>query len=242
MEAATPLPFSQVRVLGDTLVVDGLRVDDPCAVRLAREHDDPAALVRDAIEIGARVLDREQTAAHADFVKAEFERAARELDTEFVERARRVAERLDQKVDEVFGPEHGHVTQALAKHFGDDSSVAVQNRVKALLGEVGVQMREDLRRQFSSDSESNPLAGFQRASLAVIKQSSDQQAEHLRAMTEKLEGLKVELAQLKAEKERLADVAAVEEKGTAKGRTYEEAVFDAIDAIAARVARRATSS
>jgi hypothetical protein len=232
MEAATPLPFSQVRVLGDTLVVDGLRVDDPCAVRLAREHDDPATLVRDAIEIGARVLDREQTAAHADFVKAEFERAARELDAEFVERARRVAERLDQKVDEVFGPEHGHVTQALAKHFGDDSSVAVQNRVKALLSEVGVQMREDLRRQFSSDSESNPLAGFQRASLAVIKQTSDQQAEHLRAMTEKLEGLKVELAQLKADKERLADVAAAEEKGTAKGRTYEEAVFDAIDAIA----------
>jgi hypothetical protein len=232
MEAATPLPFSQVRVLGDTLVVDGLRVDDPCAVRLAREHDDPAALVRDAIEIGARVLDREQTAAHADFVKAEFERAARELDTEFVERARRVAERLDQKVDEVFGPEHGHVTQALAKHFGDDSSVAVQNRVKALLSEVGVQMREDLRKQFSSDSESNPLAGFQRASLAVIKQTSDQQAQHLRAMTEKLEGLKVELAQLKADKDRLADVAAAEEKGTAKGRTYEEAVFDAIDAIA----------
>ena len=41
----------------------------------------------EAIEIGARVLDREQTGANAEFVKAEFEKTARELDTAFVERA-----------------------------------------------------------------------------------------------------------------------------------------------------------
>jgi len=33
MEAATPLPFSQVRVMGDTLRVDGLVVRDETAVR-----------------------------------------------------------------------------------------------------------------------------------------------------------------------------------------------------------------
>ncbi len=69
MEAATPLPFSQVRVVGDTLRVDGLVVTDECAVRLAAESDDPSGLVRDAIAIGARVLDREQTGANAEFVK-----------------------------------------------------------------------------------------------------------------------------------------------------------------------------
>ena len=42
MEAATPLPLTQVRFFGDRLVVDGLLVDDECAVRLAKEHDDPA--------------------------------------------------------------------------------------------------------------------------------------------------------------------------------------------------------
>jgi hypothetical protein len=74
------------------------------------------------------VLDREQTVQHTDFVKAEFERQARQLDADFVERARRVAERLDQKVDEAFGPEHGHVTKALARHFGDESSAACSTR------------------------------------------------------------------------------------------------------------------
>ena len=236
MEAAT-LPFGpQVRVAGDRLRVDGLVVDDPTAVRLAREREeagaDAAKLVLDAIAVGARVLDREQTSAHADFVKAEFERAARELDTAFVDRARAVAERLDARIDEVFGPEDGHVTKALARHFGDESSVAVQNRVRALLAEVGVQMREDLRRQFSSDAEHNPLAGFQRASLHVIKQSSDQQAAHLRAMGEKLEAMKLELAGLRAEKDRLEDVAAEARRGTAKGRTYEELVAEAVDALA----------
>ena len=58
MEAATPLPFApQVRVIGDRLRIDGLVVDDECAVRLARERekagDDATKLVLDAIGIGA---------------------------------------------------------------------------------------------------------------------------------------------------------------------------------------------
>jgi methyl-accepting chemotaxis protein len=234
MEAATPLPFAQVRVVGGRLYVDGLVVDDECSVRLAGEAEDPAALVTDAIEIGARVLDREQTGANAEFVKAEFERAARDLDKEFVDRARAVAERLDAKVDEVFGDERGHVTQLLARHLGDESSVAVQNRVKALLAEAQVQLREDLRKQFSSqDAAANPIAGFQQATLGMMKQHSQIQADQLRLMTEQMQAMELRIAELKAEKEKLTEVAAVAEKGTAKGRTYEQAVHDAIDRIAA---------
>jgi hypothetical protein len=232
VEAATPLPFAQVRVRNGRLAIDNLVVEDETAARLAEEHAEPARFVVDAIGIGARVLDREQTAANADFVKAEFERAARELDAEFVERARRVAERLDEKVDEVFGPEHGHVTQALARHFGDESSVAVQHKVKTVVSEVAAQMREDLRKQFTSDSDANPLAGFQRALLGVLKQGADQQAEQARAMTAQLAAVEVRLAELKAEKEKLEEVAAEAERGTAKGRSYEEAVYEALDAIA----------
>ena len=79
MEAATPLPFSTVSVRNGRLAIDSLLVDDETVVRLASEAEDPAALVRDALTIGARVLDREQTSANADFVRAEFERSAREL-------------------------------------------------------------------------------------------------------------------------------------------------------------------
>jgi len=235
MEAATPL-FAQVRVQGGRLRIDGLAVDDALAVRLAREReeagDDVAGLVVDAIVIGARVLDREQTGANAEFVKAEFEKAARELDAEFVDRARRVADRLDQRIDDVFGPENGHLTKALARHFGDESSVAVHNRVKALLAEVSVQMRDDLRRQFSSDSDSNPLATFQRMAIGAMRDNAQAQNLQLKAMDEKLATLREEVVKLQSEKDKLSQVAAEAERGTAKGRSYEEEVAAAIDALA----------
>ncbi len=233
INAATPLPLARVHVSDGRLAIDWLTIADETAVRLAAEREDPTQFVVEAIEIGARVLDREQTGANAEFVRAEFEKTARELDGQFVERARKVAERLDAKFDEAFGPEHGHVTKALARHFGDESSVAVHNRVKALLAEVSVQMREDLRRQFTSDSESNPLHGFQNAHLAATRQIAGQQSDQMRAMNEKLERMTLEIARLRSEKDKLAEIAAVEDRGTAKGRTYEEAVAEVLDALAA---------
>ena len=233
MEAATSLPFARVHALHGRLSIEHLVVEDETAARLAAERDDPARFVVEAIEIGARVLDRELTGANTEFVRAEFERSARALDAAFGDRARGVAERLDQKVDEVFGPEHGHVTRALQRHFGDDSSVAVQNRVRAVLGEVSVQMRDDLRRQLSADGDGNPLAVFQRTHLAAARQIAGEQSEHLRAMNARLEAMRVEIAQLRAEKESLAQIAAVQQKGTAKGRTYEEAVAEALALLAA---------
>src|SRR3954447_17348214 len=86
MEAATPLRTPHVRTVGDRVAVDGLVVDDDTAVRLVREREnageDTVALLLDALAIGARVLDREQTGANADFVKSEFEKAARELQSD----------------------------------------------------------------------------------------------------------------------------------------------------------------
>ncbi len=232
MQAASPLPLARVHVVNGRLAIDWLTVDDETAVRLAADREDPARFVVEAIEIGARVLDREQTGANAEFVRAEFEKTARELDSAFVERARAVAERLDQKVDEVFGPEHGHVTKALARHFGDESSSAVQHRVRTVLTEVCAQMREDVRKQLSADDDANPLAVFQRMHLAQAHRIAGEQSENLRAMSARLEAMRVEIAQLRSEKEKLAEIAAVEQKGTAKGRTYEEAVAEALDALA----------
>src|SRR5882724_10839214 len=99
MEAATPLRNAQVRTIGDRLVVDGLVVEDDCAVRLVQEREqngaDPVKVVRDAVEIGARVLDREQAGANAEFVKTEFEKAASELNVQFTDRARVIADGMN---------------------------------------------------------------------------------------------------------------------------------------------------
>jgi len=228
MEAATTLPFSRIRTFNGELLVDGLRVSDEAAVRLVREREErgeaPDPLVRRMLEVGARVLEREETGQQADVVRVEFDR----LTGEFRE-----------KLEQVFGPDDGHVSRVLARHFGDESTTAVQHKVRAVIAEMTAQMREDVRKQFTSDSESNPIVAIQRATLKAMRDTAAQQSEQiraqheqLRAMTERLEAMRLELAEQRLEKQRLAEVAAVEEKGTAKGRTYEEAVFDALDGLA----------
>ncbi|MEA2391374.1 MAG: hypothetical protein QOK31_1483, partial [Solirubrobacteraceae bacterium] len=236
MEAATPLHLPQVRTHGDRLVIDALVVDDASAVKLAQERErageDPAKLVQDAISIGARVLDREQAGAQADFVRAEFEKQAREVESAFAERAQRVGDELAKQLDGVFGADSGHLTKALERHFSDDSAGAVQHRVKAVVDEVTRKMRDDLLRQFSSADGQNPLADFKSASVGAIKQMGERQDTRLQSLLEKLAGLEVQVQRLHGEREKQVELAAEQERGTAKGRTYEEAVFAALDAIA----------
>jgi hypothetical protein len=236
--AATPLRHPRITVLANRVLVDGLSIDDPTVVELVRARvaagDDPARIVAGAVEIGARVLHREQTGADVEFVKAELEKTAREVQGEFAERSRAVAEVFDRKFDEAFGPDKGHVARVLAKHFGDESSVAVQNQVKAVLAEAAVKIRDDLRKQLTADSDDNPLAVYQRASLAVVKQSSDQHNARLQEMNQTIHGLRLELERARAEKEKAEAVAEEAERGTAKGRSFEEAVYAVLDEIAVR--------
>jgi hypothetical protein len=236
MEAATPLRHPHVRVIGDRVAIDGLVIEDESAVRLVRtreEHgDDPVKTVRDAVEIGARVLDREQAGANAEFVKTEFEKAATELNTQFADRARQVAEYFNERVEEVFGPENGHLHRELEKLFSDGSAVSVQNRVRELVHEAMVGSREDLMKQFSSADGSNPLADFKAGTIRVLKAAEERQHETQQQMLRQMSELEKQLQALRLEKEKLEEVEAERERGTAKGRSFEEAVAAAVDEIA----------
>jgi hypothetical protein len=236
MEAATPLRQPHVRVIGDRVAIDGLVVEDECAVRLVTEReqngDDPVKTVRDAVEIGARVLDREQAGANAEFVKTEFEKAAAELNTQFADRARQVAEYFNERVEEVFGPENGHLHRELEKLFSDGSTASVQNRVRELVQEAMVRSREDLMKQFSSADGSNPLADFKAGTIRVLKAAEERQHETQQQMLLQMSELEKQLQALRLEKEKLEEVEAERERGTAKGRSFEEAVADAVDRIA----------
>jgi hypothetical protein len=234
MEAATPLRQPNVRVIGDRLVIDGLVVADECAVRLVRDREeqggDVVKLVTDAVEIGARVLDREQTGANAEFVKTEFERAARELNAEVAERSRAVSEDLTKQLDAVFGPESGQLAKSLERHFSEGSTEAVQHRVKEIVVEVMGNTRQELLRQFTA--EGGLLADFKAGTHKMIETASAQQHAHLRAMSERIAALQVELEKLRGEEEKRAALEAEHEKGTAKGREYEDVVAEEIDRIA----------
>ena len=236
MEAATPLRQTNVRTIGDRLAVDGLVIADECAVRLVREREeageDAVRVVTDAVEIGARVLDREQAGANAEFVKNEFDKVSREVEHSFSDRAREVADQLGKKVDEAFAPESGHVTRALERHFSDESSAAVQNRIRQVIEEVMTKSRQDLVRQFSSADGQNPLADFKSATVAALNQAGQKQNVALIAMHEQVAALQQEVQGLRAEREKEAELDAERERGTAKGRTFEEQVAAELDRIA----------
>jgi hypothetical protein len=232
MEAATPLRHPSITSAGNRLTIHDLTVEDEAAARVVREHeqagDDPAKTVADAIEIGARVLDREQAAANAEYVRTEFEKSAQELDRQFSEKARTVAEHFGKKVDEVFGEESGQLAKEFEKLFSDRSTASVQNRVRELVAEAMAKSREDLMRQFSSAGGSNPLADFKASTVRELREAHETQ----RAMLERMAELQQQLAALRAEQDKLEELEAERERGTAKGRSFEEQVAEAIDAIA----------
>ena len=234
--AATPLRPTRVSALMGRVIIDGLIVDDPCAADLVRARqeagEDPARVVADAIEIGARVLDREQAGASVEVLRQDLENASKQVEQQLGQTSEAVVTELRTRLEEAFGPDSGHVTRVLARHFGSESSTAVQHQVRSAVAELLNESREKLFKQFSSADESNPLAAFQRAAVAAIRQSSDQQHTHLREMNGRIGELQLELQKLQAEKAKAIEVAAEHDRSTAKGRPYEEAVFDAVDAIA----------
>lgn len=236
MEAATPLRKPHVRAVGERLAIDGLVVDDECAVRLVREREqsgeDAAKTVTDAIEVGARVLDREQAAANTEYVKTEFERASRQVEQEFSDKARSVAEFFGEKVDSVFGPENGQLARELDKLFSDGSSVSVQNRIRELVAETMAKSREDLVRQFSSADGANPLADFKQGTIERLKQAEERQHRDQQVLLARVSELDKQLQALRLEKEKLEEVAEERERGTAKGRSFEEQVALAVEDIA----------
>ena len=140
MEAATPLRRTRVHALVGRLIVENVVVDDPVAAELVRRAidagEDPARVVADAIEIGARVLDREQAGSSVEVLRSDLEKASREVEERLGATSEQVVTELRTRLEEAFGPDQGHVTRVLHRHFGADSSAAVQHQVKTAVAQA----------------------------------------------------------------------------------------------------------
>src|SRR5690606_28779727 len=103
------------------------------AAHLVRERQQagkPAAdTVRKAIEIGARVLDSEETAANVDYVRRELEAGLGELE-------KRLGGTLDEGAEAL--------AEQLATTFGIERSDSVQAQIKEIIAAETRQHREQL--------------------------------------------------------------------------------------------------
>ena len=210
-----------VRALDDRLVIEHLTVSDERAARVVQErakagHPGPETVTK-AIEIGARVLDTEETAANVDYVRAEFERHAGALRVNLSKTLESGDQQLAERIASSFDA-------------GRDGSVPkeIETRMKSALDE----QREALLRLFSAEEGSNPLFDFKDAMVRVYRELGTRQQAEGEANRKRIEELTKQIIELREGEEADRRVAVEAERGTAKGRTFEESVHAAIEQIA----------
>jgi hypothetical protein len=209
-----------VRALDDRLVIERLTVSDERAARVVRDRAEAGQAagrtVSDAIEIGARVLDREEAAAEADYVRAEFERHAAEL-----------RQRLTKSLEA--GDEM--LAERISRSFDGSREGSVQGQIADLLRTALEGQRTALLKQFSADDGANPLSDFKGAIVRAFKTLDARQQAEGEENRKRIDTLTREVVELKKEREADSRVAEAEEAGTRKGRTFEERVHAAIERI-----------
>ena len=245
MEAAQTLQLHQQRVelRPDGVHIDGLLVEDRTLVELIERRLErqigAEETVRDALEIGARVLDREATGAEVDAIRRQLEHASAEAEHAFAERARKISETFEEQFERFLGEDGGAMAEALdahaeelaelvAEHFGGDRNTAVQHQLKELVAKLLADSREDLLRQFSAEDGHNPLADFKAAIVREVKRSGESNDK----LIEKLAQLEGEVKRLRDAREAEAELAAERERGTGKGREFEQQAFELIEQLA----------
>ena len=224
MEASEKLntqESSTVRAIDGRLVIERLEVDDERAARVVRERAEsgqpPAETVTKSIEIGARVLEREGTAAEVDYVKAEFGRHTGEL---------------AQKMVKLIESGNDLLAEEIAKSFGEDRKGSVQHQIKEMLDRFAEAQRETLARQFSAKDGTNPLFDFKDGVIRVLKEAEQRRQHESEESRKRIDLLTREIVELKEREEADRRVAEAEEAGTRKGFTFEEKVHEAVERIA----------
>jgi hypothetical protein len=210
-----------VRALDGRILIRDLTVEDERAAHVVRERQQlgtpPADTVRKALEIGARVLDSEETAVNVDYVRAELGRGLGKVSQELTEQADAAIEGLAEQIAASFGPER---------------SDSVQAQIKDIVSKAGEEQRLAIGRLFSSEDGSNPLTDFKAGVIRTLQASDVKRQADEEANRTRIETLTREILELKEGREADRRVAEAEEAGTRKGFSFEERVHDAIEHLA----------
>jgi hypothetical protein len=235
-----------VRLVGDRIVIEDLTIADEQTARVVRERaetgEEPSRAVRRAIEIGARVLDREDTAVEVDYVRREFEHL-QSAHRETVEQQNREAvEAIEQNLQKAIGDgeapgalgsalesHSGELSELIAETFGEDREGAVQSQIRRILEERDEQFLQRL----SADDERNPLAPMLASLRNWTKERKADQDTRDEKLEAKLDDVFAKMAELSGLDQGREALEEAEDAGTRKGRSFEDRVDSAIERIAA---------
>lgn len=231
-----------VRALDDRLVIEALTINDGRVARVVRQRTEagqPAVdTVATAIEIGARVLDREEVAAEVDYVKREFERLAAAHREQLEAKNHEAVERIEAEIRRAFGSEEGEgrLSEAFQAH-----TRAMDDAMERTFGEEGVpreirdlieQSNQAFLGRLSADDELNPLRPLLTSVNTALRERRESQDTRDEKLEKKLDDLLSKASEAIGLQRAEDAVAEAEEAGTRKGRTFEDRVHDVIDEIA----------
>jgi hypothetical protein len=234
-----------VRVVEDRIVIEDLTITDQETARVVRERaetgEEPARSVRRAVEIGTRVLDREDTVIEVDYVRREFERLTRAANETIEERNREAVERIEDGLRRALGGEEGpgalgqaldahteELSERIAATFGEDREGAVQAQIKRMLEDRD----EEFLDRLSAEDTRNPLAPILASLRNWTKERREDQDSRDRKLEEKLDELLNRASELVGLAQGREAIEEAEAAGTRKGRSFESRVDVALERVA----------
>ncbi len=196
-------------------------MSDERAARVVRERaevgQDPAETVRAAIEVGARVLDSEQTTTNVDYVKRELQEGLTGLNRE-------LGETLESGSAEI--------AERIASSFGADRSDSVQQQIKEVVATHLERRVGELTRLLSSEDPSNPLVAIQVRTAKAMQEAEERHRRRVGELREEIAGLRENVGRVVERRQGDELLAEAEEAGTRKGRSFEQRVHDELERIA----------
>ena len=189
------------------VIIKDLRIEDPEFYNFLVGLDEEARIsfLKRALHVGTVVLQVMDTTTRVDYVRGEFDRMQREIDTE-LERIFSEKGLLINALDQFLG-EDGELKRALDAHFGEQGSV--------------------IYKILNPDDESTPLGKFRKQLQQELDTDREGTAFHKlkNAMDSGFKEVLIALGAAEAAEEE-------REKGTAKGGDFENYVYEALDSMA----------
>ncbi len=204
-------PLVEEVIVEDAEAVLRLRIKDATIVNLLNliDADERPRFIERAIIIGAQVLQAQNTTSRVDFVKGEFERFKTEIDTE-MQRLFSQDGVLTRQLSDFLGPK-GELAKSLEQHFGEDGTITTKI--------------------LNSTDSSTPLGRFMTQLHKELDASQEGSAffDMRKCIDDRFEKLRFDLGvaeaqQMATDEER--------EKGTAKGRDWQNYVYESLDLMA----------
>lgn len=218
---------SVVRYGDGRVIIEGLVIEDSDIEAYVAAAINKEDAVAEAISLGVRILRLAATSGDSEMVKREFDNMIASIGSN-VEKVlgdaeEGVAETLNkfatEQLNKSLDDHREKVSKELTMLFGSESTKSVQVQIDKMLAEQAKLYRRELAQVLEkTDDPDNPFFKLRKE----LKDKADDTTKEFRELRDKiLEAVGVEKG-----------AAEESEKGTAKGRTYQELVYDEINRIA----------